>query len=112
MIDVLFFFVLFLLTISTYTIDQERLAGPNQGLLRPPSQLFSNDQSALIRPYCFYKCELIYIAAKHPQDIERERAIGTQSQLYMLVSGEMATQDTGSMGDIKGQRSNTFLLKS
>lgn len=35
------------------------------------SQPSSNDQSALMHPYCVYNCELIYIAAKHPQDIER-----------------------------------------
>lgn len=37
----------------------------------PTPQPSSNDQSALMHPYCVYKCELIYIAAKHPQDIER-----------------------------------------
>lgn len=34
------------------------------------SQPSSNDQSALMHPYCVYKCELIYIGAKHPQDGE------------------------------------------
>ena len=49
--------------------DEDRSVVSNQGLSKSP-KLFSNDQSALMRPYCVYKCELIYIAAKHPQDTE------------------------------------------
>lgn len=62
-----------------------------------------------MHPYCVYKCELIHIAAKHPQDIER--APLEPNTNYMFVSGEMATQYIGSMWTSKGQ-SNTFLLKS
>lgn len=59
------------------------------------SQPSSNDQSALMLPYCVYKCKLINIAAKHPQD--SERAPLEPNTNYMYVSGEMATQYIRSM---------------
>lgn len=52
-----------------------------------------------MHPYCVYKCKLINIAAKHPQD--SERAPLEPNTNYMYVSGEMATQYIGSMPNSK-----------
>lgn len=68
----------------------------------------SNDQSALMLPYCVYKCKLIHIAAKRPQD--SARAPSEPNTNYMYVSGETATHYNWSM--LNSKRSKHISAKS